>query len=534
MSTVPELLAMNTGILQQPTPLKTETFRRHIGQISRQSSVYFAGTIFTAISGYIFKVYLARVLGAEALGIYALGMTMVGFFGIFNGLGLPHTAVRFVSTYAANAQFDGLRSFLGRATGLLLVTNFLLAGFVLSLGPRIALRLYHTPALVRYLYFFVPIMFLGALTTFFGQVLTGYKDVTRRTFITNLAGGLSTILLTVSLLLKGSGLSGYLLAQIASSVLVLALLLWTIWNLTPPQARRWAGPLPQMHSEVLAFSSAVFGIGILEFILAQSDKILIGIYLNARHVGIYAVAATVVSVVPIALQSVNQIFSPMIADLHARGEQQMLQRLFQTLTKWILALTLPLATAIIFLAAPLMRIFGTDFQSGWLILVIGALGQLVNCGVGSVGYLLLMSGHQRSLIKVQATMAILMVGLNLALIPLWGLLGAALAAAITNAVSNAWYLFEVRRNLRLFPYNRSYLRLLPPFFATVVLVAVLKSRLATLTPEWMAVMVITICAYIIFISIAVLFGLNSDDRLIVEAVRSKLRGKLYQSLAVNL
>jgi len=36
-------------------------------------------------------------------------------------------------------------------------------------------------------------------------------------------------------------------------------------------------------------------------------------------VGIYSVAATLVAFVPVALQSVNQIFSPTIADLHAAG-----------------------------------------------------------------------------------------------------------------------------------------------------------------------------------------------------------------------
>ncbi|PYX92411.1 MAG: hypothetical protein DMG71_18050, partial [Acidobacteria bacterium] len=107
-----------------------------------------------------------------------------------------------------------------------------------------------------------------------------------------------------------------------------------------------------MDSEVVAFSSSVLGIGILEFCLAQADKVLIGYYLNAREVGIYAIAAAVVGFVPIALQSVNQIFSPTIADLHGRGERELLQRLFQTLTKWILGLTLPLATFVIIFAAP--------------------------------------------------------------------------------------------------------------------------------------------------------------------------------------
>jgi hypothetical protein len=50
---------------------ETQRFRTQMGQISRHSAVFFAGTMFTAVAGYLFKVYLARVLGAEALGIYA-------------------------------------------------------------------------------------------------------------------------------------------------------------------------------------------------------------------------------------------------------------------------------------------------------------------------------------------------------------------------------------------------------------------------------------------------------------------------------
>ncbi len=87
-----------------------------MGHISRHSAVFFAGTIFTAAAGYLFKIYLARVLGAEALGIYALGMTIVGLLGIFNALGLPYSAVRFVAAYSATGKFDLLRGFLVRST----------------------------------------------------------------------------------------------------------------------------------------------------------------------------------------------------------------------------------------------------------------------------------------------------------------------------------------------------------------------------------------------------------------------------------
>src|SRR5271169_1587915 len=192
----------------------------------------------------------------------------------------------------------------------------------------------------------------------------------------------------------------------------------------------------------------------MEFSMGQTDRVALGFFRGAHEVGIYAVAAALIAYEPIVLQSVNQIFAPVIADIHTRGDLALLGRLFQTLTKWMLGLTFPLAAVMIVYARPIMRIFGHDFEAGWPILVIGTCGQLVNCGVGSVGYLLLMSGNQRRLVRVQAAMAVVMVVLSVRLVPLWGALGAAVAAAITNAGVNGWNLLEVRAALKMTPYNR--------------------------------------------------------------------------------
>src|SRR6476660_1093088 len=102
-----------------PTVAEAQKFRTQMGQISRHSAIFFAVMMFTAAAGYLFKVYLARVLGAEPLGLYALGMTIIGFVGVFNGLGLPQSAVRFVAAYNATGRYDELRGFLVRAVGAL-------------------------------------------------------------------------------------------------------------------------------------------------------------------------------------------------------------------------------------------------------------------------------------------------------------------------------------------------------------------------------------------------------------------------------
>ena len=514
----------------QPNPPNSSKFRQQMGHISRQSAVFFVGTIFTVAAGYLFKVYLARVLGAEALGIYALGMTLAGFLGLFSALGLPQAAVRFVATYFATSKTEQLGSFLFRGSLLLLFSNLIAGTALLLIGPWISIRFYHTPALKMYLWLFALIMLLGALNTFFGQVLAGYRDVARRTVITNFIGSPLMMILTLALIGLGLGLWGYIFAQVVSAVVVLVLLVAMVRRLTPKVARTFSAGLP-LEKQVISFCAAVFGMEFLSFLMSQTDKVLIGFYLGAREVGIYAVAAALVTFVPIILQSVNQIFSPTIADLHARGEHELLGRIFQTLTKWILGLTFPLAAVMMIFAPALMRIFGHDFEAGWPILVIGTVGQLVNCAVGSVGFLLLMSGHQKRLIRIQAVMAVAMIVLNVMLIPQWGIVGAALAAAITNAVANAWYLGEVKRSLRLSPYNRSYLRLTLPLIGTLLVLLLLRAEFSVLRPEWAVIGMGLALAYLTFIGLAVIFGLDTDDQLIARAVWSRIRSAFLDTEA---
>jgi O-antigen/teichoic acid export membrane protein len=498
-------------------------FRTEMGRISRQSGIFFAGTIFTAAAGYVFKVYLARTLGAEALGIYALGMTVVGLVGVFGGLGLTWAASRFPAACVSTGRLEELRGFMAWSVLILAGVNGLLAVCVVFMRHWVAISVYHTPALAGYLNLFAVMLFLGALTTFFGQLLTGYKEVAKRTIITNFAGVLLSILFTVVLITLGKGLWGYIFAQLASAIVVLMLLVWTTYKLTPQPARFALKTIGHPPHAMFSFAAAAFAMDITGFLYGQTDKVVLGFYLNARSVGVYAVAATIVAFIPIALQSVNQIFSPTIADLHARGEMELLNRLFQTLTKWVTGLTLPLAVVVIIFSRVLMRIFGHAFEAGWVILVIGAAGQLVNCATGSVGFLLLMSGNERRLVRIQLVMAVVTVTLCLLLVPRWGIAGAALAAAIGNAGSNAWCLLKVKKILGLFPYNRGYWGLALPAAVTLAAAVGLRIALRSIRADVAVVVLSTVLTYALFMGTALLSGLDADDRLIANAIWSRVQ-----------
>ncbi len=522
---MPESLATtDPAFTGSPTPSSSAAFEQEMLHISGHSSVFFAGTIFTVATGYLFKVYLARKLGAEALGEYALGMTIAGFIGIFNAFGLPQAATRFVSAYKATGQIERLRAFIGRSLFLLFLSNLFLGTVLFFVGPWVATHFYRTPALGKYFGLFAAIMFLGAFTTFLGQALAGYKDIVRRTVITNFVGNPLMMALTVALVTLGFGLRGYIFAQVIGSVVVFCLLGLAVKKLTPVAAQSLNTVLMPFEKGVVSFSVFAFGVSLLEFFMGQFDKVLIGFYLNAREVGLYAVAMALVAFVPIVLQSINQIFSATISQLHSRGDTIMLARIFQTLTKWTLGLTVPLAGVMVVFAPTLLRIFGRDFEAGWPILVIGTVGQLVNCAVGSVGYLLLMAGHQRSLVKIQTTMTGVMICLGILLVPRWGIIGAAVASAAGNLFSNLWYLVAVRRKLGMLPYNLSYLRLVLPAAATIMVLIVVHRIASALHSNWMVIAVALSVAYSVFVTSALSFGLDSDDTLVLRALWSRIGG----------
>lgn len=513
---------------------------QHVHSISRQSSVFLLGTLFTIAAGYLFKIYLARTLGAEALGIYTLGMTAGGLVSIVGAAGVPQTASRFVAIYASAGQTRKLTRFLWFGGITLAVTNTFVACLMVAGRRWIAYRLYHTPILARYMHFFAAIMVLGALTTFLGQALAGYKDVARRTVITNFIGTPANMVITVALLSLGLGLGGYLAAQVASAVLVLGLMIAAVWRLTsksegtssllPDTASPGAKKSPLVEREVISFAGVLLGMQALEFITGQSDRIILGIYLNAREVGIYSVAASVVAFVGLFLQSINQIFAPTIAELFNRGEHDLLLRLYQTLTKWSLGLTIPAALAVMIFARPLMGIFGADFREGWPVLAIATVGQLVSCGVGSVGLLLLMSDQQNRMVRAQAITVFLTLGLNFALIPRLGLIGAAIASAATNTSLNLLWFRDVRNKLSLFPRMRGYISLLLPTAVTILALMMVRRLLQSHVPDIVLVPTALIGGFVAFLLSALGFALDSQDKILAASAYTRIRS-MFAGLA---
>jgi O-antigen/teichoic acid export membrane protein len=189
----------------------------------------------------------------------------------------------------------------------------------------------------------------------------------------------------------------------------------------------------------------------------------------------------------------------------------------------VLGFTMPLAFVIMIFARPLMEIFGREFGEGWPVLVIATFGQLVNCGVGSVGQLLLMSGQQQRMVRAQAIAVPIGLAINWMLIPRLGMVGAAVAAAVTNALLNVLWLRDVNRTLSLHPSRRGYVSLLLPALATLAGVWLVRYGLRESHHDFLIVIAGLITGYAVFLLSALAVGLDPSDKMLARSAWEQIR-----------
>lgn len=89
------------------------------------------------------------------------------------------------------------------------------------------------------------------------------------------------------------------------------------------------------------------------------------------------------------------------------------------------------AVLIIALGKPLLWLFGPQFEAGYPVMCILVVGFLFRSSMGPAEYLLNMLGEQALCATVLLSAAVLNVALNFALVPSFGLIGAALATSIS-------------------------------------------------------------------------------------------------------
>jgi O-antigen/teichoic acid export membrane protein len=241
--------------------------------------------------------------------------------------------------------------------------------------------------------------------------------------------------------------------------------------------------------------------------------------------GVYASCVRVALAMVLFLTAVSYVFSPFVADLHARGEREKLDRLFKSITRWTVAGTIPLLLLMLLAPGPILRLFGGEnFTTGTTALRILVIGQAINVSVGAAGFVLIMAGRTGWDLTVYGLSAMLDLVLSIVLVPKFGINGAAAAQAITIACSNWLRLYLVKRFVGIFPWDKPYARLALP--AAGCAVAMLVAEAVLPGAKWLLALIgIGAAGAIVYVPLLLRFGLTDGERVALTNGVAKLRGR---------
>ena len=412
-------------------------------------------TGFNTLATFGTAILLARMLGAEKYGIYAYAISWITLLGVFAKAGIDQVMVRNIAVYHHSNDWAHIRGMLRFGIALVSVA----AGFC-AVGSALLAWWLHadTPNMRDAIWIACLLLPLQALSTPLGTTQQGLLQVVN--------AQLPNLLITPLVFLLAIG-SVYLMqpstAYTAEQALLIRVVavgcgLSTAVMLLRRGLRQGGRPasLPEPVYEVnqwLRSALPLMLMGSMFMINANADILMLGTMIGAREAGLYQVATRGAELVTLMLTLINAPLGPIIARLHAAGDTRKLQRILKLSALAAFIPALLLAAAMILRGDWFLRLFGADFQGrdAAIALAILCVGQLINVGSGPVGLLAIMSNGERFAARILAFSSLLNIGLNAILIPRMGIVGAAIATAISTVAWNLLLVWFIRRRFGLDP-----------------------------------------------------------------------------------
>lgn len=424
---------------------KTEALRT---LLFRNGMASFVLRALNAVAASSLTILMARYLGPSGYGIYTYALALVILLNVPTQGGLPILLVRETAAALAQSRVDLVYRLwrwattftVGLALAVALITLPIAWGFRDHFEP-VAFNSFVLALLL------VPLIILGNLA---GAALRGVHRV--------LLGQLPEYVLRPALLLlailaylwlgrddmRADVAVGLHTLAAAVALLISVPMLWRA-RPTTSTARIPEGERPP---EWLRSMMPLTLLSAMQVILQYTDLVMLGFFLDSETVGLYRVAAQASLCVGFGLLAVNLIVAPQFARDYARGDRARLQQVTTLSARLVLLLTLPIMLLFLFVAEPIVTlVFGDAYGGSGTALRILAIGQLLNAAFGSVVFLLNMTGHERDTVKGLSIGVVVNALLNLALIPTFGINGAAVATAITLLIWNVLLWQAVRRRL---------------------------------------------------------------------------------------
>ncbi|RNC90183.1 MAG: lipopolysaccharide biosynthesis protein [Allomuricauda sp.] len=226
---------------------------------------------------------------------------------------------------------------------------------------------------------------------------------------------------------------------------------------------------PKNTKEILTYSLLIILGGSAALVLLEIDKFMINQFVALENVAFYGVAIYIATVIIVPSRSMHQITYPLTATLLNNNDMKGLRALYKKTS-----LTLFIASGLLYLLIilnvnDLFEMLPEPYRGGFYIIALIGLAKVTDSLLGNNNSILYNSKYYKVVLGFGASLAIVTILLNLWLIPIYGIEGAALASFVAIVVFNVLKLAYVKLKFDMLPFSQGSFKIL----VTLILIGIL-------------------------------------------------------------
>ncbi len=389
----------------------------NINPVQRQSVLTLGSLGGVTLIGYIATIYFAHYLGPAPLGAFFLFLAYYGIFDLIGDGGFGGAAVKRISEGKEQSQFF---------TAYVVLRVILLC---ISIVTFIIIYPFLTGVQNNELfYWLIAALVLGTIYS----VVATEVYATAQVGVLQVSSFINTtlkIIVQILAVFVGWGVGG-LAAGFIAGMVVATVINFKFLRLSFSRFNR------SHLQRLFSFSIWTFLSSGGSLIFSYADTIIIGYFMTDSDVGIYRVAFQLASVSALVVTTFHTVLYPRISKWHAENNISLIELSLSKSVTYCLVLIIPITVGGIILSDKLMYyLYGASFESGATVLIILLFVQVANIFMFLYTMCLNAINKPRESFMVTAVSALLNIIFNIALIPVFGIAGAAAATLLSMSIN---------------------------------------------------------------------------------------------------
>lgn len=428
-------------------------------RLARSGSVSLVGSVFAAVAAFVLTAFVGNGAGAYGTGLFFQAIAIFTIVSQVLRLGTSTGIVRFLSGQRAfDRRGEAWRTVLIAVIPVAVISTavgILLSVYSASIAAWLAIPA-ETESLATLLVAMAPYIVVAAVLGVLQMAIRMIRGVKTFTLLQSILLPASRLVAVAAVIFLSGTLAQYVLAW------MIPLPIWLIVTcalLARPLIRDWKerreshSPLADEVTSFWSFSGArAVGAG-LETALEWSDVLIVAALASPAEAGIYAVATRTIQAGQVVDRSMRVAVSPTISEMLAQGRQADASTLHTRVTRAMILATWPFYLLLATLGPAVLGIFGPEFREGALVLTILAAAMMIQSAAGMLQSIMLQGGRSSWQMYNKSLALAVNIGLNLMLVPVIGMVGAAItwaAGIVAETLVAAWQVHK-KMGVRLEP-----------------------------------------------------------------------------------